>query len=186
MAVDDPNTITVTTAKIQSTIDVSSPLYIHPSDSPGLVLVLVPFDGLVYLSWRRGVLRALSIKNKLGFVTGEYHYDQTNGEKLYQIQKEIDDLSQGVPAITGYYTKMKKLWEELTNLRAKSLCSCQCTCDAKENMHKVEQDRRLIQFLMALKEVYTIVRGSILMLNLLPSMAQAFALLVQEEKQREF
>ena len=56
---------------------------------------------------------------------------------------------------------------------------------AKENMHKAEQDRRLIQFLMGLSEVYTVVRGSILMMNPLPSMAQNFALLVQKEKQRE-
>ncbi|KAH0743584.1 hypothetical protein KY290_031577 [Solanum tuberosum] len=39
---------------------------------------------------------------------------------------------------------------------------------------------------MGLNEVYTVIRGSILMMNPLPSMAQAFALLVQEEKQREF
>jgi len=52
-------------------------------------------------------------------------------------------------------------------------------------MHKVEQDRRLIHFLMGLNEVYTIVRGSILMMNPLPTMAQAFSILVQEEKQRE-
>lgn len=32
-------------------------------------------------------------------------YDQTNGTKLYQIQKEITDLSQGTLNITGYYTK---------------------------------------------------------------------------------
>ena len=53
-------------------------------------------------------------------------------------------------------------------------------------MHKAEQDRRLIQFLMGLNEVYTVIRGSILMMNPLPSMAHGFALLVQEEKQREF
>ena len=56
-------------------------------------------------------------------------------------------------------------------------------------MHKAEQDRRLIQFLMGLNEVYTDIRGSILsivMMNPLPSMAHGFALLVQEEKQREF
>ncbi|TMW80278.1 hypothetical protein EJD97_021933, partial [Solanum chilense] len=33
--------------------------------------------------------------------------------------------------------------------------------------------------------MYTTVRGSILMMNTLPSMAQAFAILCQEEKQRE-
>ncbi|XP_009792129.1 uncharacterized protein [Nicotiana sylvestris] len=116
----------------------------------------------------------------------EDRYDQTNREKLYQIQKEINDLSQGVLDITGYYTKMKKLWEELTNMSAKSVGNCQCTCGAKENMHKVEQDMRLIQFLMGLNEVYTVVRGRILMMNPLPSMAHVFALLVQEEKKREF
>lgn len=61
-----------------------------------------------------------------------------------------------------------------------------CTYGAKENMHKAEQDRRLIQFLMGHNEVYTVVRGKILMMNPLPNMAQAFALLIQEEKQREF
>ncbi|XP_059313968.1 uncharacterized protein LOC132064848 [Lycium ferocissimum] len=53
-------------------------------------------------------------------------------------------------------------------------------------MHKAEQDRRLIQFLMGLNEVYTMIRGSILMMNPLPSMAQAFAILIQDVKQREF
>lgn len=53
-------------------------------------------------------------------------------------------------------------------------------------MHNTEQDRRLIQFLMWLNDVYTVVRGSIFMMNPLPNMAQAFALLIQEEKQREF
>lgn len=39
----------------------------------------------------------------------EDRYDQTNGAKLYQLQKDINDLSQGSLDITNYYTKMKKL-----------------------------------------------------------------------------
>ncbi|XP_070019254.1 uncharacterized protein [Nicotiana sylvestris] len=38
---------------------------------------------------------------------------------------------------------------------------------------------------MGLNEVYIVVGGSILMMNPLPSLAQAFSLLIQEEKQRE-
>lgn len=38
---------------------------------------------------------------------------------------------------------------------------------------------------MGLNEVYIIVRGNILMMTPLPAMGQAFALLVQEEKQRK-
>ncbi|XP_070010933.1 uncharacterized protein [Nicotiana sylvestris] len=112
-------------------------------------------------------------------------YDQTNGAKLYQLQKEINDLSQGKLGITRYYTKMKKLWEELNTLNAHAQYKCQCTCGAKASMHKAEHDRRLIQFLMGLNEVYTVVRGSILMMNPLPSLAQKFVILMQEVKQRE-
>lgn len=114
----------------------------------------------------------------------EDRYDQTNGAKLYQTQKEINDLSQGILDITAYYTRMKKLWDELNNLCITSQCNCVCVCGAKANLHKTEHDRRLIQFLVGLNEVDTTIRGNILMMNPLPSMAQAFALLVWEEKQR--
>ncbi|XP_016458497.1 uncharacterized protein LOC107782168 [Nicotiana tabacum] len=200
------------------------------------MLVHVPFDGTGYRSWKRGVLRALSVKNKVGFIIGkcqkpvighttfdqwercddmvtswilnslskdladslqyvndakelwqglEDRCNQTNGAKLYQLQKEINDLSQGTVDITSYYTKMKKLWEELNALNAHAQCSCQCICGAKASIQKAEQDRRLIQFLMGLNEVYIVVRGSILMMNPLPSIAQAFSTLIQEEKQSE-
>jgi len=115
----------------------------------------------------------------------EDRYDQTNGCKLYQLQKEINDLVQGTLDVTGYYTKMKKLWEEMSTLDVHSQCSCVCVCGGKAKMHQAEQDRRLVHFLMGLNEMYTVVRGSILMMSTLPSMAQAFAILSQEERQRE-
>ncbi|XP_049385732.1 uncharacterized protein LOC125849803 [Solanum stenotomum] len=154
------DTTNIATNTTDAPIDSFSPLYIHPSDNPGAMLVPNPFNRTGYRSWRRGVLRSLSVKNKLGFINGkcekpasnspnfhlwercddmvtswilnslgkeivdsveyvndatelwrklEDRYDQTNGAKLYQIQKEINDLSQGILDITGYYTKMKKL-----------------------------------------------------------------------------
>lgn len=89
----------------------------------------------------------------------EDRYDQTNGTKMYQIQKEINDLTQGVLDITVYYTRMKKLWDELNTLSAKNQCSCVCVCGARDGLHKAKQDRHLIQFLMGLNEVYTVIRG---------------------------
>ena len=68
----------------------------------------------------------------------EDRYDQTNGAKLFQIQKDINDLNQGVLDVTVYYTRMKKLWEELSNLSIKNQCSCTCSCGGKETMHKAE------------------------------------------------
>ncbi|XP_070021577.1 uncharacterized protein [Nicotiana sylvestris] len=152
----------ITSKNDQLVINTSNPLYIYPSNSPGMTLVPVLFDRIEYLSCRRSVLRALSVKNKLEFINGEFRkpspdspqfrqwemcddmviswilnslakeisdsveyvndsvelwrelkdqYDQTNEEKLYQIQKEINDLAHGSLDITTYYTRMKRLWE---------------------------------------------------------------------------
>ncbi|XP_069154693.1 uncharacterized protein [Solanum lycopersicum] len=158
----------VTTQATGTRIDMNGVFYVHPSDNPKTPLVPTQFDGVGYRSWRRGILRALSVKNKSVFIDGscvkpaknspqarqwqrcddmvtswilnsltkeiadsvEYvnnscelwkelkdRYDQTNDAKLYQIQKEIDDLTQGTLDITVYYTKLKKLWEELNTLK---------------------------------------------------------------------
>ncbi|XP_070050328.1 uncharacterized protein [Nicotiana tomentosiformis] len=148
----------------KTTLDSTSPLYMHPSESDRSMLVPVAFDGTCYRFWRRGVLGALSLKNKVGFIIGkckksdpnyatldqwercddmvtswilnslsndlagnlqyvndarelwqelEDRFDQTNGAKLYQLQKEINDMSQGNLDITGYYTKWRSFGREL-------------------------------------------------------------------------
>ncbi|KAH0717332.1 hypothetical protein KY290_013946 [Solanum tuberosum] len=52
-------------------IDSNSPLYMHPSDNPGAMLVPVQFTGIGYQSWRHSVLRSVFVKNKLGFISGD-------------------------------------------------------------------------------------------------------------------
>ncbi|XP_075087522.1 uncharacterized protein LOC142169550 [Nicotiana tabacum] len=200
------------------------------------MFVSIPFSGVGYRSWRRNVLRGLSVKNKLGFINGECkrpnphsptlrqwegcddmvtpwilnslskeitdsveyandatellieledRYEQTNGARLYQIQKEINDTSQGTLDIINYYTKLKKLWEELSTLSKKSQCSCNCTCGAKEKFLQGRAGQATNIIPHGLNETYTVIRGSILMINPLPNLAQAFSLLIQDEKQRK-
>ncbi|XP_060202763.1 uncharacterized protein LOC132631181 [Lycium barbarum] len=56
---------------------------------------------------------------------------------------------------------------------------------SKGKYAKNRRDRKLILFLVGLNEVYKVVRGSILMMNPLPTIAQDFSILSQEEKQKE-
>lgn len=49
----------------------NNPLYMHPPDNPGASLVPVSFTRVGYRSWRRSVLRFLSVKNMLGFINKE-------------------------------------------------------------------------------------------------------------------
>ncbi|KAH0674564.1 hypothetical protein KY284_025651 [Solanum tuberosum] len=104
---------------------------------------------------------------------------------LLKLQKEINDLGQGTLDVTGYHTKMKKQWEEMNTLDVNSHCTCVRICGGKTKMHKADQDRKILHFLMGLNEMYTVIRGNILMMATLPGMALASTILSQKERQRE-
>lgn len=228
-------TLTGTNA-IHILINPSHPFFISPSDSPGMLLVNTAFDGKSFGGWKRGMLIALTTKNKSGFIDGstqepvvgtdlhsswsrannmviswllnslsreisesviysstakdlwaelEDRFGQSSGAKLFHLQKELSDLVQGSSDIATYYTKMKRLWDELDTLDFFIPCICACSCGAKEKNIKPKQDARLVQFLMGLNDSYYAPRGNILMISPLASIPNAYALLMQEEQQRE-
>ncbi|XP_016454715.2 uncharacterized protein LOC107778902 [Nicotiana tabacum] len=99
----------------------------------------------------------------------EKRFGRSNGAKLYHLQKELLGLVQGNSDIAGYFTKLKRLWDELDALNVIICCSCICVYEGKEKLTKSLEDQRLIQFLMGLNEIYAQARGNILMMNHLPS-----------------
>lgn len=63
-------------------------------------------------------------------------------------------------------------------------CKCGHECESYLAVHKLIQSQYLMQFLVGLNDPYQNVRGNILMMKPLPSIDQAYCLLLQEEKQR--
>ncbi|XP_074264560.1 uncharacterized protein LOC141587041 [Silene latifolia] len=53
------------------TIPMTSPLYLHPSDSPSLNVTQIIFDGTNYDMWSDAVKNGLDAKNKLAFLEGK-------------------------------------------------------------------------------------------------------------------
>lgn len=100
---------------------------------------------------------------------------------MFQLQKDLASIAQGSSDISTYYTRIKRIWDELCNLSTLPACTC-ATVDAWK---KIDQDQRLIQFLMGMNEDYRIIRGNLLMMQPLPSVSQAYVVLFLEEKQRE-
>ncbi|XP_019253996.1 PREDICTED: uncharacterized protein LOC109232705 [Nicotiana attenuata] len=73
----------------------------------------------------------------------EDRFGQTNGAKLFQLQKELSAVTQGNSSVSSYFTKIKSLWGELDALNTFSACICDCDCGAKANSLKAHQDERL-------------------------------------------
>ncbi|XP_059315476.1 uncharacterized protein LOC132066109 [Lycium ferocissimum] len=168
------NTSSVTGNGINS----NHPYFFHSSDSPGMSIVNTPFDGKGYQGWKRTVLIALSAKNKQGFISGAHPFPKEGSE-------DFTLGTDGNSNIAGYFTKLKRLWDELDSLNVHMICSCICICEGKEKLKKSLEDGRLMQFLMGLNDVFSQARGNILMMSPLPNNNHAYSLILQDENQRE-
>ncbi|XP_019262541.1 PREDICTED: uncharacterized protein LOC109240365 [Nicotiana attenuata] len=60
------------------------------------------------------------------WISLEHRFGQSNGAKLYHLQKELSGLSQGTNDIASYFTRLKRLWDELDSLNSNVKCTCTC------------------------------------------------------------
>ncbi|KAF7153877.1 hypothetical protein RHSIM_Rhsim01G0079100 [Rhododendron simsii] len=162
----------------------SHPLYLHPSDQPGVMLVSLPLTGDNYTTWSRAIVMALSAKNKVGLIDGSIlkpaktdslfnqwircnnmvtswlfnslskdpaasviysesaqamwkdlkeRFSQTNAPHLFQIEREIHDLTQDTMSVGTYFTKLKGMWDELNALSPTPSCSCGAMTESNTN-----------------------------------------------------
>uniref|UniRef100_A0A2C9V194 Uncharacterized protein n=1 Tax=Manihot esculenta TaxID=3983 RepID=A0A2C9V194_MANES len=80
-----------------------------------------------------------------------------------------------------YFTKFKKVWDELSCVRLFLVC----TCGAAKEMSEICESDKLIQFLIGLNSLYDHIRNQILLLDLFSLVNQAHAMVLRIEKQRE-
>ncbi|XP_012837652.1 PREDICTED: uncharacterized protein LOC105958190 [Erythranthe guttata] len=206
---------------------------------PGLNLVSQLLTGDNYSSWSRAVTISLTVKNKLGFLTGaipcpieaddpathnawvrnnhmvfswllnsiskeiqpsviysssatevwedlKSRFQQGNGPRMFQLRRELANLAQDNDSVTVYYTKLKAIWDELTNFRPSCTCnaSAQCTCGGILKVADHFNMEYVMYFLMGLNESFQHTRSQVLLMEPLPPISKVFSLMVQEERQR--
>ncbi|XP_016512711.1 uncharacterized protein LOC107829757 [Nicotiana tabacum] len=176
--------------------------YLSPSDNPGLMLVAKQFNGTCFGSWRRGIIIALFAKKRIRFINGNspplaptsplldqweqvnhMRYGQSNGARIYEVQKDLVSVSHGSSDVSGYFKKVKRFWDEMESLDAESYCICDCNCGGKHKMMKRMENHKLMQFLIGLNEIFNNARRNILMMQSLPGVGKAYLLVIHDEKQ---
>jgi hypothetical protein len=106
-------------------------------------------------------------------------FSQVNGPRMFQLKQDVSTLIQGTMPIATCFTKLKGLWDELSALQPIP----SCTCGALKEGLKLQQCQRTIKFLMGLNESYATVRGQLLLMEPLPLVNSAYALVLQKECQ---
>ena len=71
-------------------------------------------------------------------------FGESNGPLLYQLEKEITDLHQGSDSVAVYYAKLKRLWDEITDMSNIPICTCPKTCPSIKKTLALEQRQKLM------------------------------------------
>jgi len=117
----------------------------------------------------------------------ERRFCLSNGSRKYSLNKEVYSMKQDRASISEYYTKMKCIWEELDSM----MDLPQITQTNEEitaflrALLRQQKEQKLFQFLNELDENYSTQRSHVLLMTPLPSIETVFAMLQQEELQRE-
>ncbi|KAL0416374.1 UNVERIFIED_CONTAM: hypothetical protein Slati_3469300 [Sesamum latifolium] len=99
------------------------------------------------------------------------------GSQLYQLQREITVLSQGNMTVEAYYTKLRRLWDELEVMLPTLQCTFNgCTCGLSKRVADLALFTQLMQFLMGLGEMFDYVRHQLLVRDPIPSIIRAYSM----------
>ncbi|XP_070008325.1 uncharacterized protein LOC142165113 [Nicotiana tabacum] len=176
-------------------IDHTHPLFVHPSGTPGSVLIPIQLKGSEnYGLWRRSMKIALQAKRKLGFVddllSGIVYasnarsvwedlcerFDKVNRMRIYQLHRKIAIISQGTDSVSTFFTKLKELWGEFDAIVPSP--------NSGKDYAELLSQQRLLQFLGGLNDSYSQARRQILMKSTKPSLNQAYAMVIEDETQK--
>ncbi|GKB51389.1 pyridoxal 5'-phosphate synthase-like subunit PDX1.2 [Tanacetum coccineum] len=112
-------------------------------------------------------------------------YGQSNGPLIYQLQRELNNMSQGSLLVAQ---QVNKYWDELHNLNGVPVCSCgkmqECTCNLVDKFLEIEGRSKLVQFLMKLNDDYESVRNQILSMDPLPNVNKAYYIVQSKQVYR--
>ena len=107
---------------------------------------------------------------------------KTSSSQIYSLQERLANTFQEPNrTLATYFNRVKALWDELDDLSPLTMYNC----SPATNFFKVQQDQRIMHFLMKLDKQYSQVRTNLLILQDLPSIQDVYCMLLQEECHRE-
>nr|AAD25646.1 putative retroelement pol polyprotein [Arabidopsis thaliana] len=110
-------------------------------------------------------------------------FNLTNLPRTYNLTQEIQDLRQGTMSLSEYYTLLKTLWDQLDSTEA---LDDPCTCGKAVRLYQKAEKAKIMKFLAGLNESYAIVRRQIIAKKALPSLAEVYHILDQDNSQKGF
>uniref|UniRef100_A0A2N9H5P0 Retrotransposon Copia-like N-terminal domain-containing protein n=1 Tax=Fagus sylvatica TaxID=28930 RepID=A0A2N9H5P0_FAGSY len=156
--------------------DPANKYYLHHGDSPGAILVSQPLVGDNYHTWSRSMVMALTAKNKVGFVNGLIEQPKDESLPAYNAWPEKFGMDLKERFAQGNGPRIFEIQKSISTLSQDQSSVSNYYTRLKSLWDELNNFRSIPDCSCgALK---------ILMTDPLPTITKAFALVVQEERQR--
>ncbi|XP_075083319.1 uncharacterized protein LOC142167066 [Nicotiana tabacum] len=177
----------------ESTISYTHLLYLGPADTPGIVLIPVKLTGSEnYMLWSITMKIALLGKRKLGFMNGTCTKESCTAELQEQwktcnvivLSWLMNTMSTELLYGIAYASNAHHVWEDLRDRLDKIEYDAMVPkANSRDYVDHLEQ-QRLLQFLSGLNDSYDQARRQILMKLNVPSINQAYAIIIEDESRQ--
>lgn len=107
----------------------------------------------------------------------------TNLSRIFNLTQQIQDMRQGSISLSDYYTQLKTLWNQLENAEEQD---SPCTCGKETRIQLKAEKAKIVKFLVGLNDFYAMIRCQIIAKKVLPTLAEVYHLLDQDDSQKGF
>ncbi|KAI3712838.1 hypothetical protein L1987_71405 [Smallanthus sonchifolius] len=112
-------------------------------------------------------------------------FGKESAPRTYEIKQSITMTRQEGSTVSGYFTKLRGLWDEIDTMLPVPRCECEgCSCDIGKKLMELKEKERLYEFLMGLNADFTVIRTQILAMKPTPTLGAAYHLVAEDEQQR--
>ncbi|KAK1427490.1 hypothetical protein QVD17_16176 [Tagetes erecta] len=112
-------------------------------------------------------------------------FGKESAPRAYELKQTISNTKQEGVTVSAYYTKLRGLWDEMQSFLPTPICKCNgCTCGIGKSLSELKEKEQLYEFLMGLDGEFSIIRTQILATQPIPSLANAYHLVAEDEQQR--
>lgn len=130
--------------------------------------------------WKKNISESLLYCDKASEIWNDLklRFGHPNCTRIFQVQKELFNVTQENLSISSYFTNFKKLWDEYFMLVEMPKCT---NCGTLGVVPQLLVSQKIIQFFVGINDSYNLVRANVLMMKPLPSIGEVYHIVLQEE-----
>ncbi|XP_074301880.1 uncharacterized protein LOC141633290 isoform X2 [Silene latifolia] len=116
-------------------------------------------------------------------------YGETNGPLLFQLKKNLRNITQENSSVAEYFCRLKRYWDEIEEIEDFPDCTCgvlaKCTCNLMKKVLELASREKVLTFLMGLSDSYDTLKSQILLMEPMPPINKAYSIVQQIESQKK-